>query len=142
MLLMLPSTWSSLFLASQLPLLILFPLYQILREELFLCQKCVNYLSRFMTFLDNVSYYHLFSRYHHEVWPPKFPFHNSLKDIIPPTEACLYGHINWPLAQAQQVFHGLFSVFPPMTGGKAKPRSGVHFNVKKRPMPESSGASD
>ena len=35
---------------ARLPLLILFPLYQILREELFLFQKCVDYLSRFMTF--------------------------------------------------------------------------------------------
>ena len=32
-----------LILASELPLLILFPLYPILREELYLCLKCMNY---------------------------------------------------------------------------------------------------
>ena len=31
-------------------LLILFPFYQILREDLFLFQKCMNYLPRFMAF--------------------------------------------------------------------------------------------
>ena len=31
-------------------LLILFPLYLILREELYLCLKCMNYLSRFIIF--------------------------------------------------------------------------------------------
>ena len=50
LLLMPLSTWSSLFLTSELPLLILFPLYPILREELYLCPKCINYLPRFMTF--------------------------------------------------------------------------------------------
>ena len=43
-------TWSSSLFTSELPLLILFLLYLILREELYLCLKCVNYLSRFMTF--------------------------------------------------------------------------------------------
>ena len=41
---------SSSFLASELPLLILFPLYQILRQELYLCKKHMNYLSGFMKF--------------------------------------------------------------------------------------------
>ena len=50
LLLMSLSTLSSSFLTSKLLLLILFPFYQILREELHLCQKCVNYLLRFMTF--------------------------------------------------------------------------------------------
>ena len=44
------STWNSSFLTSELPLLILFPLYLILREELDLFLKCMNYLSRLMTF--------------------------------------------------------------------------------------------
>ena len=40
---------------------------------------------------------HLFnsvSRQHHEIWSSQFPFLHSLKEVIPPSEACLYGHIN------------------------------------------------
>ena len=43
---------------------------------------------------------HLFnsvSRQCHEVWASQFPFLHSLKEVIPPSEACLYGHINWSL---------------------------------------------
>ena len=40
------------------------------------------------------------STQHHKVWASQFPFHHSIKDFIPPTEACLYGCINWYLAQA------------------------------------------
>ena len=43
-------TWSNWFFISELPLLILFPLYHILRKELSLCPKGMTYLSRFMTF--------------------------------------------------------------------------------------------
>ena len=50
LLLMLLSTQSSSFLIPELPLLILIPLCPILREELYLCPKCMNNLSRFMTF--------------------------------------------------------------------------------------------
>ena len=42
------------------------------------------------------------SRQHCEVWASYFPFLHSLKDVIPAVEACLYGHIYWSLAQAQQ----------------------------------------
>ena len=42
-------TWSNSSLTSELPLPILFPLYPILREELYLCPKCMNCFSRFMT---------------------------------------------------------------------------------------------
>ena len=51
------------------------------------------------------------SRQHHEVCASQFPFLNSLGDVIPPSEACLYGLINWSLTQAQQVFHVFVSVF-------------------------------
>ena len=40
---------------------------------------------------------HLFnsvSRQCCEVWASQFPFLHSLKEVIPPSEACLYGHIN------------------------------------------------
>ena len=63
--------------------------------------------------------------------------------MIPPSEACLYGHINWSLAQAHSV--GLSQSFPPKRGGKARPWTGFQFTVQKRPMsgsvPGTSGAS-
>ena len=62
------------------------------------------------------------------------PFLHSLGDVIPPTEACLYGHINWFLVQAQQQSSmGLSQSFPSMRGGKARPQTGFHFRVQKRP---------
>ena len=63
--------------------------------------------------------------------------------MIPSSEACLYGHINWSLAQAHSV--GLSQSFPPKRGGKARPWTGFQFTVQKRPMSGSvlgtSGAS-
>ena len=89
---------------------------------------------------------HLFnsvSRQHWEVWASQFPFLHSLKEVIPPGEACFYGHINWSLAQAHSV--GLSQSFPPKRGGKARPWTGFQFTVNKRPMSGSvlgtSGAS-
>ena len=89
---------------------------------------------------------HLFnsvSRQHHEVWASQFPFLHSLKEVIPPSEACLYGHINWSLAQTHSV--GLSQSFPPKRGGKARPWTWFQFTVQKRPMSGSvsgtSGAS-
>ena len=62
------------------------------------------------------------SRQHHEVWSSQFPFLHSLREVIPPSEACLYGHINWSLAQAQQQSSmGLSQSFPPKRSGKAGP---------------------
>ena len=89
---------------------------------------------------------HLFnsvSRQHCEVWASQFPFLHSLKEVIAPSEVCLYGHINWSLAQAHSV--GLSQFFPPKRGGKARPQTGFQFTVQKRPMsgsvPGTSGAS-
>ena len=57
-------------------------------------------------------------------------------------EACLYGHINWSLAQAQQQSSiGLSQTFPSKRGGKARSWTGFHFTVQRRPVLESSGAS-
>ena len=82
------------------------------------------------------------SRQHHEVWASQFPFLCSLKDVIPPSEVCLYGHINQSLAQAhQQSSMGLSQSYPSERGGKARPWTGFHFTVQKRPVPRSSGAS-
>ena len=61
---------------------------------------------------------HLFnsvSRQCWEVWASQFPFLHSLKEVVPPSEACVYGHINWSLAQAHSV--GLSQSFPPNRGG-------------------------
>ena len=89
---------------------------------------------------------HLFnsvSRQHHEVWASQFPFLHSLKEVLPPSEACLYGCINWSLAEAHSV--GLSQSFPPKRGGKARPWTGFQFTVQKRSMSGSvsgtSGAS-
>ena len=66
---------------SGLPLFILFPLYWILREELYLCQKYVNCFSRFLTcctmwfpnelgtrFIFNCMCLFSVSRRHYKVW--------------------------------------------------------------------------
>ena len=42
------------------------------------------------------------SRQCHEVWASQFPFLHSLREVIPLSEACLYGCIKWSLVQAQQ----------------------------------------
>ena len=76
------------------------------------------------------------------VWASQFPFLHSLREVIPPSEACLYGHIHWSLAQ---VYHqssvDLSQSFPPMKGDKARPETGFHFTVQKMPVPGPSGAS-
>ena len=83
------------------------------------------------------------SRQHHEVWASQFPFLHSLKEVIPPSEACLYGCINRSLAQAHSV--ALPQSFPPKRAGKARPQTGFQFTVQKRPLsgsvPGTSGAS-
>ena len=53
------------------------------------------------------------SRQHYEVWASQFPFVHGLKDVVPPSEAHLYGHINWSLAQTwQQPSKPCLSLFP------------------------------
>ena len=92
---------------------------------------------------------HLFnsvSRQCCEVWASQFPFLHSLIDVIPPSEACLYGHINWSLVQAQQWSSmGLSHSFPSKRGGNTRPKAGFHFPIQKRPVtgsvPGSGGVS-
>ena len=152
---MLLLTQSNLFLISRLPWLILFPQCQRLREMLYLCLKCVNYISGFMAFWTRLfpskleiqhifsTFFNSVSRQHCEVWASQFPFLHSLKEVIPASEACLYGCINWSLAQAHSV--ALSQSFPPKRGCKARPWTGFQFTVHKRPMsgsvPGTSGAS-
>ena len=72
----------------------------------------------------------------------QFPFLHGLKDVVPPSEACLYGCINWSLVQThQQSSIGLSPSFPSEWGGKARTRTRFHFTVQKRPVPGSNGAS-
>ena len=78
------------------------------------------------------------SRQHCEVWASQFHFLHSLWEVIPPSEACLYGHINWSLAQAQQQSSiGLSQSFPSQRGGKARPQTWFHCMMQKRPVPGS-----
>ena len=66
----------------------------------------------------------------------------SFKSSGPPSEACLYGHINWSLVQAQQQSSlDLFESSISMRGGRTRPWAGFQFNVQKQPMAESSGGS-
>ena len=60
--------------------------------------KQVGNLARILAHLFNSV-----SRQHREVWASQFPFLHSLKEMVPPSEACLYGHINWSLAQAHSM---------------------------------------
>ena len=141
--------------ASELPFLILFPLCLILREALSLCLKCMIYFQGSQHFghgCFQMSWElycilaHVFNsvcRQCHEVWASQFPFLHSLREVIPPIEACLYGHINWSLVKAQQQsFMGLSQSFPFKRGGKARPQTGFNFRVQKRSVPGSvSGSS-
>ena len=75
-------------------------------------------------------------------WASQFPFLCNVRGVIPPSEACLYGCINWSLAQAhQQSSKGLSQFFPPKRGDKTRPWIWFHFMMQKRPVPWSSGPS-
>ena len=49
----------------------------------------------------NVSF-NTVPRQHHKVWDLHFPYLHSFMDNVPPSEACLYDHINWSLAKIWQ----------------------------------------
>ena len=87
--------------------------------------KLVGNSARILSYLFNSV-----SRQHCVVWASQFPFLDSLRDVIPPSEACLYGCINWSLAQAHSM--GLSQSFPPKRGDKARPWTAFHFTVQKR----------
>ena len=62
------------------------------------------------------------SRYHCVVRASQLPILHNIKDSIPSNEACLYGHINWLLAQAnQQSTLGVFQSSTSTRGATAKP---------------------
>ena len=80
-------------------------------------------LGRILAYLFNSV-----SRQYHEVWASQFPFLHSLRDVIPPSGACLYGHINWSLAQGSPpVFCGSMSVFSPKRGWQGQAMDWVPF---------------
>ena len=113
---------------------LLLKVYDILDKAVY---KQVGNLAYILAYLFNSV-----SRQHCEVWASQFPFLYSLRDVIPPSEACPYGHINWSLAQAHhQSSVGLSQSFPPKRDGKARPQTGFYFTVQRRPVPGSSGAS-
>ena len=136
-------TWSSSFLASELPSLILFPLPDS-EQGVILVSEVHELLTKVHDILDNVvskwdgNVAHILvhflksaSRQCHEVWASQFPFLHSLKDV-PPSEACLYGHMNWSLGMAQQQSTiGLSQVFPPKERWQNQGMDWVQFRCAK-----------
>ena len=69
-----------------------------------------------------------------------FPFLHSIKDSVGPSKVCLYGCINWSVAQAcHQSSLRLSQSSTFVKRARAKPKDGFHFNVQKWPVPESGG---
>ena len=69
----------------------------------------------------------------------QLPFLHSFNDIVPPSEAWLYGCINWFLAEAQQQSSiGLSQSSTVCERWKTKLKAGLRFNVQKQPVTESS----
>ena len=94
--------------------------------------KWVGSTAHILAYLFNSA-----SRQHHEIWATLFPFLHNIKDSIPLSEACLYGHINSSLAQAyHQSSLRLSQSSPSMKGIRDKSRAGCQFNVQKQPVPE------
>ena len=82
--------------------------------------KCIGNLACILAYLFNSL-----SRQCGEVWAPQSSFLHSLRDVIPPNEACLYDYINWSLAQAHhQSSVGLSQSFPSKRG-VARPDHGL-----------------
>ena len=59
----------------------------------------------------------------------------GLWDVIPPSEACLYGHTNWSLVQADhQSSVGLSQSFPPKRGDTGQTIDWVPFSQYRRDL--------
>ena len=62
----------------------------------------------------------------------QFPLLHKILDTLPPSKACFYGHINCSLAMAhQQSSLGLSLSSAHVRGARAKPKTGLRFNVPK-----------
>ena len=78
--------------------------------------KCVGNLACSLVHVFNCA-----SMLHGEAWASWFPLLHGLKYVVSLSEACLYGHINWFLAQAQQQSSiGLSQALPSKSGGKVR----------------------
>ena len=72
----------------------------------------------------------------------QLPFLHNFRDTFSPSEACLYGHINWSVALAQagqQSSLGLSQSSTSMRGSKARSKAGFQLNVQKSPLLISGG---
>ena len=57
-------------------------------------------------------------------------FLHNFEDPVPPSEACLSGHINWSLVQAQHHSSLVLSQFPTsLRGDRTRPRADFKFSV-------------
>ena len=82
------------------------------------------------------------SRQHCEVWASQIPFLQNINDTVPFSKACLYGWINWSLAQGhEQSSFRLSQLSTSMRCSRAKLKAGFRFNIQKQPVPKSDGAS-
>ena len=89
--------------------------------------KWVDNTAHILAYLFNSAYSQC-----HELCASQFPFLQSLKNSVHLSEACLYVHISWSLAWAQQQSSLRFlQSSTSMIGGKARPQ--------KQPVPDSSG---
>ena len=78
------------------------------------------------------------SRQCFEVCALQFAFLYNIEDSISPTEACLYGYINWSLGKVDQQLSLLLSQSSTsMMGVRTKKKAGFLFNVQKQPMQDS-----
>ena len=88
------------------------------------------------------SHFKSASRQHSEVRALQYPLLYNFKDSVPPSEVCLYGHINWPqVLTQQQSSYGLSESSTFMRGGRTRPGAGFQFNVQKQHVAQSSGGS-
>ena len=70
---------------------------------------------------------------HCDVWASQFLFFHNVYDAVPPSEACLYSHINWTLAEANhQSSLGLFQSLAFMRCARAMPDARLMFNIQKQ----------
>ena len=99
-------------------------------------QEVVDMLTKIHDILDNalfkqvgstahilVPLFNSASRQLHEVWVSQYPFLYIFKDPVPPSDACLYGHIDWSLEQDHHLPLLCLSL-QLLRGWKTRPRVG------------------
>ena len=78
--------------------------------------KQVGNMAHILAFLCNSA-----SRQRNEIWASHLPFLHTIKDTVLSSEVCLYGFINWNLAQVQQpTCYSLSWSFISVRDGKTK----------------------